>query len=300
VHSDGALRPAWSSDGKKLAFASTIKPSGGNLHIFVVNIDGSGRHQITRGNGEYEPAWSPAGGRIAYFAKEAVRVMDADGSGARRVATGNLGAFQPSWSPDGTRIAYVNEAPGQTEIYVVGANRGRPHAVTQAIGHSGDEAPSWGRGSQTEIAPVAPAVDAAAEVAGSYDVELTAIPGACSGFENCDAIEPVSFEMLITQSPDTGYEVSVGGQAAPLADVGGEYFASGPLAPELVTSSCNGTPAETTFELRVTVAASAWNAVRGPLRAKELGGSYSETNPAFGGCVSASIDYSLTATRVAA
>src|SRR5437868_1699644 len=34
------VEPAWSPDGRKLAFAA---PSGGNLHIFAVNADGSGR-----------------------------------------------------------------------------------------------------------------------------------------------------------------------------------------------------------------------------------------------------------------
>jgi len=140
---EGALRPSWSPGGEQLAFASTIKPSEGNLHVFAVAVDGSDRRQLTRGSGEYEPAWSPDGESIAYFAKEAVWVMDVDGSDARRVARGDLTAFQPTWSPDGKSIAYVNEFPGHTEIYAVGVDGARPHAVTEPRSHKADEAPSW-------------------------------------------------------------------------------------------------------------------------------------------------------------
>jgi len=138
-----ALRPTWSPDGERLAFAGTIKPFQGKLHIFVVAVDGSGRRQLTRGSGEYEPAWSPDGTRIAYFAKDAVWVMNADGSGSRRVASGDLTAFQPTWSPDGTRIAFVNASPDHSDIYVVGVDGASPHSITRPWRDKADEAPSW-------------------------------------------------------------------------------------------------------------------------------------------------------------
>jgi TolB protein len=304
VRSDDPLRPTWSPDGKRLAFASLSKGSKGTLHISVVNVDGSGRRQLTRGNGEYEPNWSPVGNVIAYFAKQGVWVMGADGSEARRITTGNLSAFQPTWSPDGTQIAYVNEAPGHTEIFVVaaGGKRARPHRVTTALGHQSDEAPSWSAAPTAAVTGEggARAEDAVALV-GVYDIHLAPIPGACTGLENCDAIEPVEFEAEIIDTPGPGHSIVVGGYEAPLTYQAGEYVSGGSLGEDLITQTCDGQSAPTNYEMRFTVSVTASRTPRGggrtAERAQELQGSYNEVAPAFAGCGESSKAYTLTGTR---
>jgi Tol biopolymer transport system component len=106
--------PAWSPDGKRIAFSS--------IGIQVINADGSQRTRLTSpGAGDpanedtaKQPAWSPDGSRIVFNAQslpvtssERLEIMNADGTN-RRVLTADhrfrLG--QPSWSPDGTRIAF--------------------------------------------------------------------------------------------------------------------------------------------------------------------------------------------------
>ena len=77
--------PAWSPDGRKIAFRST---RNGNRDIYVMNADGSGKRNLTRNPAQDgSPSWSPDGRRIAFISNRDGRleahVMNADGSGQR-------------------------------------------------------------------------------------------------------------------------------------------------------------------------------------------------------------------------
>ena len=104
--------PAWSPDGKRLAFVRTTDARR-SFHVYVMHADGSGVRRLTKGPFEYSPSWSPDGRWIAYTASDGIRVMRLDGSGSRRVlGTGLLKpgcsmsyASEPSWTPGG-RLAY--------------------------------------------------------------------------------------------------------------------------------------------------------------------------------------------------
>src|SRR5688572_22512982 len=58
------VRPAWSPDGKSIAFQSN---RDGPYHIYVMNTDGSNLRQLTSGddNDDRHPNWSPDGKTIA-------------------------------------------------------------------------------------------------------------------------------------------------------------------------------------------------------------------------------------------
>jgi len=83
--SDEGDHAGWSPDGKRIVFSSTR--DGGQLHIFVMNADGSGVTQLTSGGFvDDDPVWSPDGKRIAFHSTrdggdEDIFVMNADGSG---------------------------------------------------------------------------------------------------------------------------------------------------------------------------------------------------------------------------
>ncbi|HLL76337.1 MAG TPA: Calx-beta domain-containing protein [Pyrinomonadaceae bacterium] len=95
--------PAWSPDGARIAFVAFVEGRGYQIH--VMDADGGNRRNLSgdRG-GEREPAWSPDGTRIAFSRDSGIHIMNADGSGLRRLTDG----FAPAWSPDGTRIAFVS------------------------------------------------------------------------------------------------------------------------------------------------------------------------------------------------
>jgi Tol biopolymer transport system component len=151
--------PAWSADGTQLFFASAKGPAGA-VHVagadgrrmrrlfrtgvlsqvawsprddwvaystrgWVVMIQSNGEGRRVVGSG-VDLAWSPDGSKLAFSSNAVggpIEVVDAAGSGRRRVTSGQLD-HSPAWSPDGTRLAFSRSfGPGGPEfLYLVGAD----------------------------------------------------------------------------------------------------------------------------------------------------------------------------------
>ena len=118
--------PAWSATGK-IAFISTRDHALGE--IYVMNTDGSNVVRLTN-NAEPEtmPAWSPDGSMIAftrqvfcyYVCTFDVFVMNADGTGERRLATAwdaHSHHSDPAWSPNGRSLSFTREFCGYYYYY---------------------------------------------------------------------------------------------------------------------------------------------------------------------------------------
>ncbi len=119
--------PAWSADGKLIAFR---RKTGRSSNIWLMNADGSGQTPLTFGSGRNtQPAWSPDGKQIAWSSNRSgtseLWLMNADGSNKHQLTfdVGGVGAHQPAFSPDGKTIAFSGAtANGNSQIFTIRAS----------------------------------------------------------------------------------------------------------------------------------------------------------------------------------
>jgi TolB protein len=124
--------PSFAPGGRALAWTSG---AGGRTAIWRMAADGTGKRRLTAGPHDVHPAWSPAGGRIAYVAAGGVlRVVSAAGGMPRTLASPPVSTdAPPSWSPDGRRLAvagadgalYVVDLAGTVHRVELGSSRHR-------------------------------------------------------------------------------------------------------------------------------------------------------------------------------
>jgi TolB protein len=135
--------PAWSPDGRSMAFASS---RDGSSHIFVMKANGSGTSRLTSTKADdVHPSWSPDGKSIVFARGKFARiyVIGRNGLGLRRLTDDGAWETTPSWSPDGRWIAYVRRQPGQSirEIWLVRPDGSERHQLTR-LGAS-TYSPTW-------------------------------------------------------------------------------------------------------------------------------------------------------------
>ncbi len=105
--------PAWSPDGRTLAFISDRTPGGaeGARNVFLLDLETGTLRPFTRGEWkDSAPAWSPDGSRLAYSSDRAgtPQIFVADSTGASVPVTAVLGgAMSPAWLPDGKSLLFT-------------------------------------------------------------------------------------------------------------------------------------------------------------------------------------------------
>lgn len=70
-----------------------------------------------------------------------IYVVNADGSGLRRLTDNRVFDSDPQWSSDGRRIAFTSERDGNSEVYVMNAD-GTEQTNISRNPHR-DERPTW-------------------------------------------------------------------------------------------------------------------------------------------------------------
>jgi len=138
----------WSPDGDRMAFvAQEMGTPGGvgeGFYVVDVNIACTGLIRLIddpSGGANY-PAWSPDGRKIAITSKKEgnpeIYVVNADGTGLRRLTDDPLYDISPAWSPDGDRIVFARFKPMDcatfSEIFLMNADGSNQAPLTENLG----------------------------------------------------------------------------------------------------------------------------------------------------------------------
>jgi TolB protein len=106
----GANYPAWSPDGKEIAYTALDK--NGSEFIWIMDVNGSEARQLAQGT---QPRWSPDGRHLVYSTitqskknkSRDIYTIEIATNTISQITSEETAEFSPDWSPDGRWIVYV-------------------------------------------------------------------------------------------------------------------------------------------------------------------------------------------------
>jgi DNA-binding CsgD family transcriptional regulator len=163
--------PAWSPDGRRIAFLTRTPGAGSNGPLWVMNADGSNRRQILDNTGGAGfVLWSPNGKKLAFHSSLRgnlnLFVIGADGNNFTQLTDDSRVNPVHAWSADSRSVVFSN-FPGLYAVDVDGSNRRELLLFNRQFGDDGGVSPDLSAGL------VSRAIDGQP---GLQEVFLTALP----------------------------------------------------------------------------------------------------------------------------
>jgi TolB protein len=126
------ISPAWSPDGRKLAYVSFETQKAA---VWVQDL-GTGERRMVAGyrGSNSAPAWSPDGKRLVVTLSRdgpaQLFLIPADGGEPQRLTRSNAIDTEAVFSPDGKQVYFVSDRGGGPQVYRVAVDGGTPERVT--------------------------------------------------------------------------------------------------------------------------------------------------------------------------
>ncbi len=135
--------PAWSADGKKIAYTSYRK---NRASLYILNpYEGKITEVLSLGT-NFSPSFSPDGKKLAFCStvdegNPEIYIASSDGKNIKRLIFNKAIDTAPSWSPTSREIAFTSDRGGTPQIYIMDAEGSNVRRVSFGGGYH--DAPAW-------------------------------------------------------------------------------------------------------------------------------------------------------------
>jgi TolB protein len=131
AHRSITLFPAWSSDGKWIAYTSYYnnKPD-----LYIKSVKDKTVFTVNKMGLQITPAWSPKqfelAATLSYQGDQEIYLLTGKGKITKRLTNSRDIDVEPTWSPDGKKIAFVSRRTGSPQIYISDIEGGQVERLT--------------------------------------------------------------------------------------------------------------------------------------------------------------------------